>query len=457
MPFLNWINKNQAVATCDTVPYHLLKHQQHYGDNNASTDNLIIQGDNLQALKALLPFYTGKVKCIYIDPPYNTQSAFEHYDDKLEHSQWLSMMYPRLVLLRELLSDDGSIWVSLDDREAHYFKVMMDEIFGRGNFIANVIWQKRTSSDNRLRLGAAHDHLLVFGKRPLIHQNFNQLPISESRKKDFKNPDNDPRGAWASTDFTGMTGHATPSQFYTIISPTGAQFPPPDGRCWAISEDNFKNLVKDDRVWFGKDGKSKPRLKRFLSELEGQNAWTWWTNEEVGHNQESKKEVNALFGANNPFDTPKPERLIERILQLATSPNDLVLDSFLGSGTTAAVAHKMGRRYIGIEMGDHAQTHCIPRLQKVIEGEQGGISKSVNWAGGGGFSFVTLGEAVFDNNGHITQDVNFADLAAYIWWLETKTATGIVQSSTPFIGEHNGTAYYLLYNGILGDRSPQWW
>jgi adenine-specific DNA-methyltransferase len=205
MPFLNWINKNQAVETSNAVPYHLLKHQQSYGDAASAQDNLIIQGDNLQALKALLPFYTGKVKCIYIDPPYNTQSAFEHYDDKLEHSQWLSMMYPRLVLLRELLAEDGSIWVSLDDREAHYFKVMMDEIFGRGNFIANVVWQKKYAGANdSTYLSDVHDHVMVFAKQKTKWKP-NLLERSEELNAKYSNPDNDPRGAWNSTNLSVKT------------------------------------------------------------------------------------------------------------------------------------------------------------------------------------------------------------------------------------------------------------
>jgi adenine-specific DNA-methyltransferase len=455
MPFLNWINKHQAVATCDTVPYHLLKHQQSYGDTASAQDNLIIQGDNLQALKALLPFYTGKVKCIYIDPPYNTQSAFEHYDDKLEHSQWLSMMYPRLVLLRELLSDDGSIWVSLDDREAHYFKVMMDEIFGRGNFIASNVWQKRYSRENREAIGDVHEYIMVYTKSPeQFKKSRNLVPLTEEQAKVYKNPNNDPKGRWRPIPMTAQEGHATSEQFYEIITPSGAVHKPPQGRCWGVAKATYERLLAENRVYFGKKGDAQPNIIRYLTEVEGVAPWTWWPSEEVGHTDESKKEIHALFGKVDAFGSPKPERLIQRILHIASNSNDLVLDSFLGSGTTAAVAHKMGRRYIGIEMGDHAQTHCIPRLQKVIDGEQGGISKSVNWTGGGGFSFVTLGEAVFDSDGHITQGVKFADLAAYIWWLETKTATGLVQSSTPFIGEHNGTAYYLLYNGILGDRRP---
>jgi adenine-specific DNA-methyltransferase len=459
MPTLDWLDRQAAFSSANKTPTHVLRPHTAghvFGDATAARDNLLIQGDNLQALKALLPFYRGQVKCIFIDPPYNTKSAFEHYDDNLEHSQWLSMMLPRLQVLRDLLSEDGSIWVTIDDNEGHYLKVMMDEVFGRRNFVANVVWQKRTSPDNRLRLGNAHDHIHVYGLQPLTHQSFQQIAISASRLKDFKNPDQDPRGPWASTDFTGMTGHATPSQFYTIEAPNGKLHPPPDGRCWAISEENFKRLQAEGRVWFGADGNARPRMKRYLSEMEGQNAWTWWTNEDVGHNQEAKKEINIIFGSLNPFDTPKPERLLQRILHIASDPDDLVLDSFLGSGTTAAVAHKMGRRWIGIEMGEHATTHCTPRLQKVIDGEQGGISTSVGWKGGGGFQLLQMGAPLFDEQGDIHPDVRFADLAAFIWMRETGTAlpTQAASGPLPLLGVHEGTAYYLLFNGILGDRRP---
>ncbi len=363
-------------------------------------DNKLIFGDNLLALKALEQEYAGKVKCVFIDPPYNTGSAFTHYDDGLEHSIWLSLIRDRLEIIRSLLSDDGSLWISIDDNEAHYLKVLCDEVFGRRNFVSNVVWQKRTSPDNRLRLGDAHDNILVYKKNAFIgKESFNQLPVSDLRSKDFKNPDNDPRGVWASTDFTGMTGHATPSQFYTITSPSGVDHPPPDGRCWALAEATFKKLQADNRVWFGKDGKARPRLKRFLSEMDGQNSWSWWTNTEVGHNQEAKKEIVVLFGANNVFDTPKPERLLERIITLATNPGDLVLDSFAGSGTTGAVAHKMGRRWIMIELGEHCHTHIVPRLKKVIDGEdQGGISKAVNWQGGGGFRYYSLAPSLLEQD-----------------------------------------------------------
>lgn len=454
MPILDWLSKDDAVKQSRRVPYRLLEAVPELSHGDPASENMLIQGDNLDALKALLPLYAGQVKCIYIDPPYNTKSAFEHYDDNLEHSQWLTLMYPRLELLRELLAEDGSIWVTIDDNEGHYLKVMMDEVFGRKNFVANVVWQKRTSPDNRLRLGAAHDHVIVFGRGSNVHQSFNQLQINEGRKRDFKNPDNDSRGPWASTDFTGMTGHATPSQFYTIIAPNNKHHPPPPGRCWALSEETYYRLVGEGRVWFGANGNARPRLKRYLSEMDGQNAWTWWENTEVGHNQESKKEINILFPEDSSFDTPKPERLLHRIIHIATNPGDLVLDSFLGSGTTAAVAHKMGRYYIGIEMGEHAVTHCQPRLKQVIEGEQGGISQAVNWQGGGGFHFYRLGAPVFDEFGAIRPDIRFAELAAHVWYLETRTPLSRKRKS-PLLGVHNGAAYYLLYNGILGDRRPK--
>jgi adenine-specific DNA-methyltransferase len=451
MPFLDWVNKNQAKETTREVPYHLLKQESVHGDvSGANADNLLIQGDNLLALKALIPFYAGRVKCIFIDPPYNTQSAFEHYDDKLEHSQWLSLMYPRLALLRELLAEDGSIWVTIDDNEAHYLKVLMDEIFGRSHFVVNALWQKRTSPDARLSIGDAHDHILVYGKNSALFK-LNRIPLSAEQTTQFKNPDNDPKGPWSSTDFTAQGWR--PNQMYAIETPSGARYEPPPGRCWGNVEGEFRRLNGEGRMWFGRDGAGRPRVKNYLSDHEGVSAWSWWSNSEVGHNQEAKKEILALFGGDNAFDTPKPERLLQRILALSSSDGDYVLDSFLGSGTTAAVAHKMGRRYIGIEMGDHARTHCLPRLQKVIEGEQGGISSTVEWLGGGGFRFCTLGEPAFDDHGRISADVKFDTLAAYVWHFETGEP-GHQVFDKPLLGVKGGTAYYLLYNGILGDRRP---
>jgi len=453
MPFLDWVNKNQAKDTAREVPYHLLKREAIYGDAAAAADNLLIQGDNLLALKALLPFYAGRVKCIFIDPPYNTQSAFEHYDDRLEHSQWLSMMYPRLALLRELLAEDGSIWVTVDDNEAHYLKVLMDEVFGRGNFVANVLWQKRIGPDNRIPLGDAHDHVLVFASnKKKFQERANRIPLTPKQLAEFKNPDNDVRGPWTSSSNFSAQGYR-PNQMYKITTPGGVEHSPPPGRCWVTVESEYQKLLSEGRMWFGTDGRGMPRKKTYLNEHEGRMSWTWWANDEVGNTQESKKEIIALFGAENTFDTPKPERLMNRIFDIATNPGDLVLDSFLGSGTSAAVAHKMGRRYIGIEMGEHARTHCVPRLEKVTAGEQGGISEAVGWKGGGGFSFLTLGEPAFDEHGRLNAAVKFPTLAAYVWHVETGVPGQQVFDS-PFLGVHGGKAHFLLYNGILGDRRP---
>lgn len=451
MPKLDWLTRPQDEKIAASVPYRLLEAVPEHSYGDPQTENMLIQGDNLEALKALLPFYAGRVKCIFIDPPYNTRSAFEHYDDNLEHTQWLSMMYPRLELLREFLSEDGSIWVTIDDNEAHYLKVVMDEVFGRKNFVANALWQKRTSPDARIQMGAAHDHLLVFAKDRATVQ-LNRLKIAENDESSYKNPDNDPRGVWASTDFTAQGWR--PNQMYTITTPSGRTYEPPPGRCWSNVEPEFLKLKSDNRIWFGRQRDSRPRVKNFLSESEGISSWTWWTNEEVGSNQESKKEIIALFGADDAFDTPKPERLLRRVIEITSSSGDLVLDSFLGSGTTAAVAHKMGRRYIGIEMGEHAVTHCVPRLRKVVDGEQGGTSETVGWTGGGGFRFYKLGSPIFDEHGRINPAIRFDHLAAHIWFSETHTPLPHKRKRSPLLGSHEGTAYYLLYNGILGDKRP---
>lgn len=453
MPFLDWVNKNQAKETTREVPYHLLKQESVHGDvTGPNADNLLIQGDNLLALKALIPFYAGRVKCIFIDPPYNTQSAFEHYDDKLEHSQWLSMMYPRLVLLRDLLAEDGSIWVTIDDNEAHYLKVLMDEVFGRSNFVTSVIWQKiYTVKNSAKHLSEMHDHVLVYA-RGINSWQRNLLPRSDKLNDTFTNPDKDENGPWTTNAVQARNFYSQGS--YEIHSPTGRIFRPPNGTYWRVSEENFKRLDSEGRVWWGKNGDAIPRIKRYLSEVkQGVIPATLWLHTEAGQNAEAKDEIRTLANGDDIFSTPKPERLISRILTIASNPGDLVLDSFLGSGTTAAVAHKMGRRYIGIEMGEHAQTHCLPRLQKVIDGEQGGVSEAVEWPGGGGFRFCTLGEPAFDEQGHISSEVKFATLAAYVWHFETGEP-GHQAFDKPLLGVHNGTAYYLLYNGILGDRRP---
>jgi adenine-specific DNA-methyltransferase len=452
MPFLDWVNKAQAQRAVADVPYHLLQFQSAHGDPAA--ENLLIQGDNLLALKALLPFYRGRVKCIFIDPPYNTQSAFEHYDDKLEHSQWLSMVWPRLVLLRELLADDGSLWITIDDNEAHYLKVLCDEVFGRKCFIADVAWRTSDNSNNNVtKFSLDHNNVLVYARNANWCPNFLDDP---KKRKHFKNPDNDPRGPWFDGNPVNNPG-LRPNLQFDLTSPAGHVIKhPPNG--WRWSAETIEEKLKTGELRFSDDGKRLIR-RTYLANMEkGLPPSTLWTDlEDTGHNRQAKYELKNLFpeiAVTSLFGTPKPERLLEKILNQATNPDDLVLDSFVGSGTTAAVAHKMGRRYIGIEMGEHAVTHCLPRLQKVIDGEQGGISQAVNWQGGGGFRFHTLGEPVFDADGGIHPSVRFASLAAFLWHFETGEPARQV-FETPLLGAHEGKAYFLLYNGILGDRRPQ--
>ena len=365
-----------------------------YGDQD--TGNMLIHGDNLIALKALEQDYAGKIKCIYIDPPYNTGSAFKHYDDGVEHSVWLSLMQKRLDLLYALLSEDGSLWISIDDDERDYLKILCDEIFGRQNFVCSVIWHKKGTRSNDARwFSDNHDYILVYAKDK---QNWkpNLLPRPDDSMDGYSNPDNDSRGVWAS----GPCHAKTPNEkdIYEVTTPSGRKIMPPPGTSWRFSKEKLDELIKDNRIWFGEKGTNVPRYKRFLTEVQnGFVPTTLWFRDEVGDNQEAKKEVKGI-DANDVFSTPKPERLPQRIVLLATREGDIVLDSFLGSGTTAAVAHKMGRRWIGIELGNHAYTHCKVRMDKVIDGEQGGISKSVNWQGGGGYKFYELAPSLLVPN-----------------------------------------------------------
>lgn len=458
MPTLDWLNREEAFRIASRVPTRVLRPHAAapatVGDAAAARDNLLVQGDNLDALAALLPFYRGRVKCIFIDPPYNTKSAFEHYDDNLEHSAWLTMMLPRLQLLRE----DGSIWVTIDDNEGHYLKVLMDEVFGRGNFIANVVWEKvYTPKSNGRGLSSDHDHVLVYGRSGAwLDHGWNMVPRTDEQKGRFKNSDSDPNGPWRTypLDVRTEDGARREKYRYDVVLPSGRVVRPAQGRHWALPPIEFDRQRSLGEIYFGRDGNAIPTKKVYLKDArEGVIARTWWTYREVSGNQDAKREVLELFG-DSGFITPKPERLLERVLTVATNPNDLVLDSFLGSGTTAAVAHKMGRQWIGIEMGEHAITHCLPRMSKVVEGEQGGISAAVNWQGGGGFRVMQLGAPLFDAHGDIHPEVRFADLAAFLWMRETGSALETLAPGTPLLGTHEDTAYYLLFNGVLGDRRP---
>lgn len=450
MPLLNWSNRDEDLTRSALTPYRLLEPvaSLSYGEEDSS--NMLIEGDNLDALKALLPYYAGQVKCIFIDPPYNTRSAFEHYDDNMEHAKWLSMMYPRLELLRELLAEDGSIWITLDDAEAHYLKVIMDEIFLRKNFVSTLIWEKADSPRNSARqFSSDHDFIFVYSKNDEWRPR--KLPRDERSNAIYTNPDNDPRGPWLPGDPYANKPYSKGT--YTLTGPTGRTFSPPPGRFWRISEDKLRELDEDGRIWWGPKRDARPSIKKFLSEVGDLVPRTLWRKEDVGSNRTSKNELRKLFPGDVAFDTPKPEALLERVIRIATEEGDIVLDSFLGSGTTAAVAHKMKRRWIGVEAGEHARSMCQPRLVKVVDGEKGGVSEVVGWQGGGGFRFYKLGVPVFDENGHIREGIRFEYLAAHVWFAETGTARSTRAPKTAFLGEHHGVGYYLLFNGILSDES----
>ena len=397
-------------------------HAKHRVSDDDIFDNRLIFGDNLLALKALEQEFSGKVKCVFIDPPYNTGSAFTHYDDGLEHSIWLGLMRDRLEIIRRLLSDDGSLWITIDDNEAHYLKIMCDEIFGRKNYIASVIWRKNYAPKSSAKhFSVDHDYILIYAKdeerwRP------NPMPRKEGQDDIYKNADNDPRGRWRPDNLSARNPYSL--GVYPITTPGGRVIDgPPKGRYWAISQEKLAALDADNRIWWGKDGNNVPSLKRFLSEVkQGRVPQTFWDYDEVGHTQDAKKEIVTLFG-DDVFGTPKPERLMKQVVEVATNPGDLVLDSFAGSGTTGAIAHKMGRRWIMVELGEHCHTHVIPRLKKVIDGEdQGGITESVNWQGGGGFRYYKLAPSLIVNdrwgNPVINPEYNAAQLAEALAKLE---------------------------------------
>ena len=502
MPTLTWIGKEKVVNHHQEVPYRVLEHKYGFrADDPADTTptnsgNKIIHGDNLEALKSLLPEYEGRIKCIYIDPPYNTGNEKWVYNDNVNdprikkwlgevvgkqgedlsrHDKWLCMMYPRLKLLHKLLAEDGVIFISIDDNEHSNLKLLCDEIFGANNFVANIIWQKRTSPDARLNLGAAHDFILCYAKyydilKPLLHK----IPHSIERKKAYKNPDNDPRGVWASVDLTGQTGHATENQYYGIPAPDGKLIYPPKGRCWAMAESTLLNLIQDNRIWFGAKGHSRPRQKKFLSEMEGTMVWTWWTNTEVGHNQEAKKELQHVINQIGTFETPKPVRLIDRILQIATNPGDIILDSFAGSGTTAHAVLNLNkkdggnRKFILVEMEDYAENITAERVRRVMNGY--GEGKNAVAGTGGAFDYYELGAPMFDQEKNLNEEVDEEKIREYIYYTETKRHLDRkrTEEAKYLLDTYNGTGYYFYYEkdclmtlsidtlGIVTERAEQY-
>lgn len=364
-------------------------------------DNRLIFGDNLLALKALESEYAGEVKCIFIDPPYNTGSAFTQYDDGVEHSLWLSLMRDRLEILKRLMSNDGSLWITIDDNEAHYLKIVCDEVFGRANYITSVVWEKDKGRRSDTAFSSAHDYILIYAKNQQSWSSVrNLLPRTEGQVDRYRNPDNDPRGPWLQGD-NGTAKSASEGSRFPVTTPSGRVVVPPPSRGWSFSKETLERALSEGRVYFGTKGNGMPIIKRYLSEVQsGVVPRTWWPADEAGHNQEAKRDhLNKLLREVEPFATPKPERLLQRIFTIATNPGDLVLDSFAGSGTTGAVAHKMGRRWIIVELGDHCHTHIIPRLKKVIDGtDPGGVTDATGWKGGGGFRYFRLAPSLLEKD-----------------------------------------------------------
>lgn len=352
-------------------------------------DNMIIKGDNCAVCDCLMNEFAGKVKCIYIDPPYNNGEEYAHYSDVFSHEQWLDNMRAIISRLFRLLSEDGSLWISIDDNEVHYLKVLCDEIMGRSSFVTTIIWQQRTTRENRRAFSNNHEYILVYAKDPVeFKKSRNLLSVDDAVLARYKNPDNDPRGPWQSVSLNVQAGHAVSSQFYSITAPGGKVFNPPNGRCWIYNQERMQREIAENNIWFGTDHNSTPRKKKFLRDAKlGLTPETLWLSSAVGTTNDAKKQLLALFPSMIVFDTPKPESLIRRIFEIATNEGDLVLDAFLGSGTTAAVAHKMNRAYIGIDVSSESVNYALNRLDRVIAGEDSGISKDIHWQGGGAFSY----------------------------------------------------------------------
>jgi len=380
---------------------HKLKTVKQYGI--ANSENMIIHGDNRVVCDLLKMKLLNQVKCIYIDPPYNNGEEYNHYSDNGSRDNWLLSMREILSKLFPLLSSDGSIWISIDDTQLHYLKVLCDEVFGAKNFISTIVWQHRTTRENRRVFSNNHEYILLYAKCPAeFKDSRNPLPLSSDVQKRYKNPDNDPRGLWQSISLNVQAGHAVASQFYTIVSPNGIPHDPPNGRCWIYNQERMLREIDEGNVWFGLDGNGVPRKKKFLKDAKtGLTPETFWSAHQVGTTNQAKKHILSLFPNMPVFDTPKPESLIKQILEISTNPNDLVLDAFLGSGTTAAVAHKIGRKYIGIDCSTESINYATERLIQVIDGESGGISEDVTWTGGSGFIYRSIKTMEEDNERYI--------------------------------------------------------
>jgi adenine-specific DNA-methyltransferase len=358
-----------------------------YGASSTEADGLLLEGDALPALRGLE--VARQVRLAYLDPPFNTQERFRHYDDALERPVWLAMMRDRLAAVRDLLASDGSMWVHCDDREQAYLRVLLDEVMGCDAFVATIVWQRRYSRENRRAIGTVHDYIHVYAPLGGAWKDArNRLPRRDPEGM-WRNSDGDPRGPWSTVSLVAQGGHGTPDQFYEVATPSGKLVEPPTGSCWRVTRERLEALNEAGEIWFGADGANVPRRKVYMSDAQGLVPWTWWPHLEVGHNEEARREMRRLFPDREPFATSKPERLLARIVEIGTNPGDLVLDCFLGSGTTAAVAHKLGRRWIGIELRPEIVANfALPRLRAVVEGQdEGGVAATRT---GGAFHHARL-------------------------------------------------------------------
>ena len=480
MPMLKWAGKEKVVNHHNDVPFRVLERKWAFGDGASTNgENMVIHGDNLAALKALLPQYEGKVKCIYIDPPYNTGEEGWVYNDNVNdpqmkkwlgevvgkegedfsrHDKWLCMMYPRLRLLQKLLSDDGTIFISIDDNELAHLRLICDEIFGSQNFITTFIWEKRVNRENRKVVSSRHDYLLCYAKHVVSERRpLKQLPMTGEALDRYQNPDNDPRGPWKSDPVTAQAGHATQSQFYTLKLPNGIEHKPPAGRCWLYTEPVMMAAIADGRIWLGPEGKNTPRKKTYLYEKErGLTPETLWFAADVSTNEKAKNELKLIFPEDIPFATPKPHELIEQILRIATDKDSIVLDSFAGSGTTAHAVLKMNkedggnRKFILIEMMDYADTVTAERVKRVISGYGEG-DKAVEGTGGG-FGYYELGEPLMIGE-NLNEELPLEKIREYVWYMETRGAgkvanvgnIGNTKNDPYLLGVVDGAAYYFCY------------
>lgn len=530
MPYIDWMGKDDVIDHHKNIAYKTITCKESIGDKDSQ--NMIIKGDNLLALKSLLPYYASSVKMIYIDPPYNTGNTSWVYNDNMDSplikkwlndtvnaddlsrsDKWLCMMYPRLKLLRELLKEDGVIFISIDDAEVAHLKMICDEIFGSENFLITLVWQKRYSRENREAIGDVHEFVLVYAKN-YKKANINKLEITEEQAKIYRNPNNDPKGRWRGIPMTAQDGHATKDQFYEITAPGGKIHIPPKGRCWGIIKSTFEKHLANDRIYFGKDNNSQPNIIRYLNEVEGMRPWSWWPSNEAGHTDEAKKEINNILGKNNTFDTPKPIRLIQRILKISTSKDDIILDSFAGSGTTAHAVLEQNkedggnRKFILIETLDYAKDITAERVKRVIQGykftgkdkttlyekkltttqilkpetmEKVSIEvnkiledekpnytklektfkdntlkvigikdiKSFKDGIGGGFKYCELSEDIFDEFGELNSKLTFDQIAKHIYFVEFKKPIEKESIKAPFVGKYKDQYIYFFKDKFL--------